>query len=62
MVNDDGLVEVEIGCGGGEFCCWAEANGPIELKVSGSLMSGRKFYGVDTIELNKVMGNVTCDE
>jgi parallel beta-helix repeat protein len=51
FLNDDGLVEIEPAFDRAHFCTIVTGGDPMEVKVAGSLTSGRQFYGTDTIKI-----------
>jgi hypothetical protein len=50
FLNEDGLVEMEIGFDRGEFCA-AAACGLAELTVVAGFTNGEEFWGADTIRI-----------
>ena len=54
FINEDGLVELEIGFERAAFCAAGIDYGPAEVMVIGKLTSGQDFYGTDTI---RIIGN-----
>jgi hypothetical protein len=51
FINEDGLVEIEIGFDRAAVCLSGLNYGPIEIAVVGMLTSGQYFYGIDTIRV-----------
>jgi hypothetical protein len=51
FINEDGLVEIEIGFNRAAVCLSGLNYGPIEIAVVGMLTSGQYFYGIDTIRV-----------
>ena len=51
FINEDGLVEIEIGFDRANFCSAGIDYGPAEVTVIGKLMTGQNFYGTDTIRI-----------
>ncbi len=50
FINEDGLVEIEIGFGRAAFCGRTDY-GPADVIVVGLLTTGQYFYGTDTIRI-----------
>jgi len=50
FINEDSLVELEIGFDRADFCSGGDY-GPAEVTVVGRLTSGQYFYGTDTIRI-----------
>jgi len=51
FINEEGLVEIEIGFERVVFCGVEIDNSPIEVIVIGKLTTGQDFYGKDTIRI-----------
>jgi hypothetical protein len=49
--DDDGLVEIEGAFDRADFCAIVTGPEPIEVRVVGTLTTGRQFYGTDTIKI-----------
>ena len=51
FIDEDGLVEIEIGFERAAFCGVEIDNSPVEIIVIGTLTTGQDFYGIDTIRI-----------
>ena len=57
FINEDSLVEIEIGFEHSTFCDGIDY-GPVEVTVTGKLTSGQDFYGTDIIRV--INPNIQC--